>query len=356
VVESSQEEILRWGTIDFSQLLEGLVPLNDIVTGITAFTDTLAGILDILSTAIEVAGLFFIDMDDVFAAFYTTLYDLVLDTVQQLTQTGIYNLIHFTPSFAYELTPEEWCRDVGNSLFDRMDEARPILVDQEAYVCTVALVATSDSFNGLMGSWNQFCSMLGAFTNLLFNQISSWPVFGDPFTVSSGVGQVPDWRSMKLADILPGMYQAADFMMGLLDSLKPTTQKSTLLDNFVAFLNQKILTLQMFGQKIVAVLGLITTILNIEGLYTLVIEGQGDAEWVRHNLMSATGGPHDYGKYDDNGNLLPVDQQKEANYTIGTVFLITGGSSAAVNILSSFFTGQVLPSPNTAIVPPLDLP
>jgi hypothetical protein len=152
------------------------------------------------------------------------------------------------------------------------------------------------------------------------------------------------------------MNQAADYLMGLLDTLKPTSQKGDVLARFAAFLDQKIYVLQMYAQKILAVIGLISAILNIEGVYTLVIEGQGDADWVRERLNTATGGPHDYGRYDSSGNLLPESEQKQPLYTLGTMFLITGGSSAAVSILSSFFTGNLFPVYNPDIIPVPDLP
>lgn len=356
MADGSQEEILQWGTVDLSALLEGLTPLTAIIEGIDAFVDTLSTILEVLKTALDVASSLLIGIDDIFTAIYETLYDLIMDTVQQLTQTGIYNIVHYTPSLSMYLTPRQWCSAVGNSLFDTMDLERPLLVDPEAFVCAVALVTTSDSINELYGSWNQLCAMLGMFTGALFGQYENWRNPGDSLTVSAGVGQFPDWKSLRLSDIFPGMNQAADYLMGLLDTLKPTIPKSEILSQFAAFLDQKIQVLQMYGQKILAVIGLITTILNIEGLYTLVIEGQGDASWVREKLNTAIGGPHDYGKYDSSGNLLPEEDQKEATYTLGTMFLITGGSLSAVSVLSSFFGGTVFPAPNPSIPQVPDLP
>jgi hypothetical protein len=356
VANGSQEEALQWGTIDLSALLDGLTPLTAIIEGINAFTDTLSGILEILKAAINVAANFLIGIEDVFTVIYETLYDLIMDTIQQLTQTGIYNIVHYTPSLSMELTPVQWCSQVGNSLFDIMDSERPILVDPEAFVCSVALVTTSDSIKELYASWNQLCSMLGMFTGALFGQHENWRSPGDALVVSAGVGQFPNWKSLRLSDIFPGMNQAADYLMGLLDTLKPTSQKSDILARFAAFLDQKIYVLQMYGQKILAVIGLISAILNIEGVYTLVIEGQGDASWVRERLNTATGGPHDYGKYDSSGNLLPEAEQRSAEYTLGALFLITGGSLSAVSVLSSFFTGTVFPAPNSNIPQVPDLP
>jgi hypothetical protein len=334
------EAPLQWETLALADLIPS--ELEDVVDLMNELIAAVGAIMDVLNAALDVAKMFLLGLEDGLAIFYNAIVTLVESLVQQLTQTGIYNLVHYTPSFSMYMTPDEWISAVANSLDDRMDAARPILVDEFAYVGAVALMTTSDNLKDLLISWRQFCSMLGAFVGDLFLQVQGWPEPGDEFEVIPGVGQVPNWRSIKLGDVIPGLSQAGDFLMAMLNSLALPTSSLGLFEEFADFLDAKIAMMESYGAKILGVLAMISAILSVEGIYMLRITGQGDASWLKERLHTAEGGPHEYGIYDFQGNEIPEELRKSATFTLGTVFLVTGGTTSAVEFLPAFFGGNVL--------------
>jgi hypothetical protein len=259
------------------------------------------------------------------------LYDAVVlllnSFIQALTQTGVYKLTYFTPSFSNFITPEEWLRAVGRSLYDKMDERRPILIDPAAYVGAIVVMATSDNLKSLMERFNNFFRLLQGLIASL-SQISSWPTYPNEFQVVAGVGQYPNWSSIKIADIVPGMNQVCNMLIGMINNLLPPQSTSDVLDAAVSLIANKILELQEFLTKIFNVIQTINAILNFEGVFLLPVAGHGDADWLYEQWNSTQGGPLDV---------------ENATYTVGGVFLATGG--ADISTLFSFF-GLTLPQEN----------
>jgi hypothetical protein len=214
---------------------------------------------------------------------------------------------------------------VGKSLYDKMDERRPILIDPDAYVGSIIVMATADNLKDLMENFNNFFLLLQGLVASL-TQVSSWPTYPDEFQVEFGVGKEPNWSSIKIADIVPGLNQICNMLVGMVNNLLPPQPTSDVLNAAVTLLANKITELQAFLTKILAVIQIISAILSFEGVFILPVAGTGDADWLYGQWNNTIGGPLDV---------------ENATYTVGGVFLVTGGTNAAT--LFSFF-GLPVPS------------
>jgi hypothetical protein len=364
MADQNTESPLQWETIDLSKLYPEFI--DQVADAIQVFSQILTSLLELIKDALEFARAFIAYGFDVFELAFTALYDLIFSLIQQLTQTGVYTLYHYTPSFSMYMTPSQWCQDVANSLNDRMDPERPILVDPSAFVCMVCVMTTADNLKELLTTWKSFCAYLGSFAASFFGQLDNWPNPGDPFAIVPGVGNTPNWHAGRLCDVIPFMKQASDFLVGLLDSMRPTNLglTDTIIDQIIAFIEDKLLVMEKWGTKILGIMAIINAILSIEGMYYLTILGGGpdgasDAQSIGNRLISATGGPHDFGKFEDDGvTELPEELKKVATYSLGITFLAAGGTTGPKDLLYNLFrTGPPsVPNPDWSPDPLLPKP
>lgn len=283
--------------------------------------DALSTALGALGTIVDTVALFAQGMGNINEALITAAQDLITSIFQQLTQTGVFWLFHMSPSVSYTLTPQQWLSQVSNSLYDRMDERRPVLVDENAYVGAVVVMATSENLKELL---TDFYNMMELFQNSIasLSQIQSWKDPGEEFEVVSGVGRAPNWDSKKVVDIIPGLGEIAEKMLGFANSIAGPDSASDIYSGFASALSAKASYLTNFVASIQTILDTISLILNFEGAFVLPIYGQGDADWVSSQLQNSTGGP------------LDVD---DANYSIGAIFLATGGTTEPADTLFDLF-------------------
>lgn len=276
--------------------------------------------LEAMADVVGIAAEFVVGMQDANAEAIELLYDQINLVIQQLTQTGVYHLFYHSPSFAHRLPPSTWLSDVANSLNDRMDDRRPILVDPDAYVGAVVVLSCSTTLSGLMTQYNNmYAAFKGTCASLL--QIGNWPTPGSPFVVTPGVGQYPNWSSKRLQDVIPGLGDVVEKLYAFMSAIAPAPVSSGLYTAFAELLADKAALLNLVVTKILEVLNIIEIVLNFQGAYILPIYGTGDAAWFRRELLTSTGGPRDLGP--------------EYEYSVGTVFLTTGGTNAAT-LLSMF--------------------
>ena len=283
--------------------------------------DALATGLSGLGLVVDTIATFASGMDDINQLLISQAQTLINGLFQQLTQTGVYWLFHASPSVSYEMTPSNWLVQVSASLYDRMDENRPILVDPNAYVGAVVVMATSENLNDLLTEFYQMLELLQR-TFATLGQIQDWPELDEQFTVVPGVGKDPNWEQKAVVDIVPGLAEIAEKMTSFANSLFGPTAAGDIYSAFADALTSKASYLTGFVAEIETLLNTISVILNFEGAFVLPIYGQGDADWLSAQLQNSTGGPMDV---------------EDANYSVGAMFLCTGGTSTPVDVLFDLF-------------------
>lgn len=297
----------------------------DELADLLAVTEPLASVLgtalDIMADVVDVAALFVQGFSDAQAAAIAAVQDAINSVVQQLTQTGIYYLVHMAPSYSGILTPAGWTSQVASSLTDYSDPARPILVDPGAYVGAVAVCVVASTYKGMLSDYR---GMFDTFGKRIVDaaQIERWPERDDPWQVTGGVGQAPDWGSKKLGDIIPPIGEIAKKMLAFSDSITGAIGGNAIYSAFADQLRDKAALLIGFANTVSALLSSIENMLNWEGAYVLPIYGQGDATWLQSILTDSRGGPWNV---------------SGARYTAGVMFLATGGTSTQVDLLFDLF-------------------
>lgn len=297
----------------------GLLPtyITDSLDQLETVNDILATGLEGLKTAIDVLKIFIQGINDLNQIYIDAARALITSLIQQLTQTGVYSIFHVTPSVSKTMTPRQWLSQVGNSLYDRMDERRPILVDPYAYIGATVILGTSENLREL---FDNFYNLMDMLKNLLgkLGQSANWKDVGSEFEVIPGVGKIPNWRSVKIVDIIPYLDVIVEKLISYSNSILGPSDASSIYDEYIVQLQEKIDFLVGFIQSIEDIVNLLSVILNFEGAFVLPIFGQGDAAWLVNELTTSIGGPMDV---------------EDANYTVGGMFLVTGGTTAPMETL-----------------------
>lgn len=309
----------NWISFDPSDLYPQ--EIDDALGGFSTVVSTLSSALDTLGDIIDVISAFAGGIDDINAAIIEAVQDLIVSITQQLTQTGVFQLFHTSPSVSYTLPPRQWLADVAASLTDRMDERRPILVDESAYVGAVVVLATSENLKDLFTDYYNLSQLFQRRIARL-SQINNWPVVGQEFTVEEGVGREPNWNSKKVVDIIPRLGEITEKMLGFANSISGPASSSDLYGNFADMLSAKASYLTNFVSDIEDILNAISLVLNFDGAYVLPIYGQGDADWLKTQLLNSSGGPLD---------------AEDANYSMGAMLLSTGATTTPADTLFSLF-------------------
>jgi hypothetical protein len=291
--------------------------ITDQLDKFTDVNELLATGLETLKTVVELIAKFIQGVQDLNAAYIEAARLLINSIVQQLTQTGVYALFHVTPSVSYTMTPRQWLSHASASLYDKMDARRPILVDPYAFVGAAVIMATSENLRSLLDNFYNLMELLKNVIGSL-DQVRSWKDFGEEFEVVEGVGRVPNWESKKIVDIVPYLDVIVEKLLSYANSILGPSDASSIYSEYIEKLQDKIDYLVNFIKSIEDIVNLIAVILNFEGAFVLPIFGQGDAAWLSGELINSTGGPMD----------VP-----DANYTVGGMFLTTGGTTAPMETL-----------------------
>lgn len=295
--------------------------IDDALDSFGTVVGVLSNALDALADVIEIIAAFAGGIDDINEAIIKAVQDLIVSILQQLTQTGVFQLFHMSPSVSYTLTPRQWLSQVAASFDDRMDSRRPILVDENAHVGAVVVLATSDNLKDL---FTKYYNMTQLFQRKIagLDQINNWNQVGEEFTVQEGVGREPNWNSKKIVDIIPRLSEISEKMLGFANSLSGPVSSSDIYSSFASLLSSKANYLTNFVSEIENILNAIAVVLNFDGAYVLPIYGQGDADWVKSQLLTSEGGPLD---------------EEDANYCMGVMLLTSGGTTQPADTLFTLF-------------------
>ena len=301
----------EWREFDPSVVVpEGL---QDMLDAANQFVEGMHTILNAMKTALDIAAQFMSAVDDIQKALIENVYTLIDAVIQNLTQTGVYGTFHGPVSFTQWLPPSLWASDVAASFSDWFDANRPILPTPQ-FIGGIAIVGVSDTHNGLLDMHRKMFDMFNRFIASI-DQLGRWPHRQDPWVVYPGIGRAPNWRSMRVADVVPVLGELADVLIAFKDMIEPTLSMKDVYGEFADLLQGKVNQLAAWSSRIVEILALIDTILGWEGAYYLPIEGEFDEDGIQAEFVQSTGGPMD----------IPG-----ANYTSGMVFLGIGGTGQAL--------------------------
>lgn len=289
----------------------------DLVEACGTVGDSVATVLEVSADVLDVVKNFVGGYVDPLTSVVSELQDLIASTVQAFTQTGVYVLKHVPLSSKLSSTPSRWLSEVASSLDDIYDESRPILVDENAYVGAAVMLATSRYYKDVMQIYSDMMELFDIVIPSL-DQISKWKSIGEEFEVVSGVGRAPDWESKRLIDYIPELGKIADIFVNFSDSISTARTATDLYDAFANQLRDKANVLRSISDTVEALSDSIASKLGFEGAYILPIYGQGDKAWLQGQLVNSTGGPLDL---------------EDANFSVGVVFLATGGTSEPADLL-----------------------
>jgi hypothetical protein len=314
----------EWTTLDPQKLLpDSVTELSDACASVG---DSMATVLETAADVLDIVKNFVKGYDDALHGIVDTLQNLIADTVQQLTQTGVYVLKHAPPSYKSPTRPRSWLHQVAISVDDVYDEKRPILVDPNGYVGAVVLMATTNDFQDLYRKFRGLLSLFGMLAPTI-EQIELWPSAGDEFIVKPGVGQAPDWDAKRLVDYIPKLGEVADIFLNFSDSVSTAATAVDLYGMFADQLRLKAQVLRQIATRVKDIMDEIADSFTFSQVHLLPIFGQGDSEWLKDQIENSTGGPL---------------EAEGAEHSLGVVFLATGATSTPAELLFSLM-GLTIP-------------
>lgn len=300
--------VAKWTEFDPAALFPQ--EMADLMSIIQSTANTVGTAVDLLADVADLVALIAQGLMDAQTAVVAALRQAVYAVIQQLQTTGVYWTWHLPISFTDTLTPARWCNDVAASFDDLMDEDRPMM-PTPAFVGMVAIVGTTGSFGDLLGLLEKLFALMGKFVSPDW-QRSRWIAREDPFLVVPGVGQAPDWGSLKLMDVIPPIGLIVDKLQEFCEWLN--TAEKGLIKDFADLLRAKAQVIKDFADTLQDILDLLLSLLSMDGLFVLSVYGEYDGEGLKDALRHTEGGPMEV---------------EGANFTGGLAFLATGGTSAS---------------------------
>lgn len=287
--------------------------IDDILSAAQSLTDALGTALDLMATVVDVASNFVGTFADIQAALIEAVY-LAIDAVtQNLTETGIYATFHAPVSLTQRMSPSSWLYQVGNSVRDFTDSRRPVLPTPQ-FIGGVCVVCVSDTYRGLLDSYRGLFDMFKKFIASV-EQLARWPQPDNPWEPKSGVGRAPDWKSLKLGDIVPPIGDLANKLQSFKDIIASMDNPKDMYKDFAELLSTKAELLKGWADQILSYLEILGKILGWQGAYALPIRGEFNEDTLLQELVSSTGGPRDI---------------VGADYTAGAMFIGIGGAGTAL--------------------------
>lgn len=305
----------EWKSFNPSDLMPN--EIMDLASTCSSVGDQVATVLDAAATVLDVIKNFVSGYNDPLASVIDSLQDLIMSTVQQFTQAGVYMLKHVPLSSKIPASPTKWLYDVASSLDDVYDENRPILVDPNAYIGAVVFMATSQYYKDLMSLFYGMLRLFGL-AGPTEDQIAAWKDIGVDIPIVPGVGRAPDWESKRMIDFIPELGTLADLLINFSLGIAAAQGASDLYSMFADQLAAKAEALRSIADDAASIASKFEQNMGFEGAYMLPIYGQGDKEWLQSQLINSTGGPRDI---------------RGAQFSLGVVFLATGGTSTPADLL-----------------------
>lgn len=292
------------------------------ISTVESTAQTLGTSLDLAADIVDLVALFVQGVADVNATLIAAAQDLIESVTQQLLGTGVFMLNHIPATPSLRVNPQIWLQEVANSLNDTFDTERPILNDPGAFVGAIVIMGTGPDYRQLMIDFKSLFDLFKATVAELL-QISKMKLPGEePEVISPGVGQVPDWKSTTIAELVPEIGEIAKQLVEFSKFIESAKGASVIYSRYANVLRNKANALRGISSRISTTVAALTAALLQSGAYLLPIYGQMDKAGVQQQLLTSTGGPLALG---------------DSQFAAGFMFLSTGGTTTPRDILFDLF-------------------
>lgn len=253
------------------------------IPGFEEVKDSLGAALDITITTIEtiqamyeVVKLFTFAVLDPLQEALEFIRAEAQSVTELLTETGAYALFHAPVTLGAQVNPAQMMSIIANSMLDEGDPNRPDFDFPQEQLGFVVLF-TGPNFDELMRQFSSFMEiMLRPFkvrTRYKTKEELQAEFADNP---NRGKGKAPDWESTQLGELFPVMVLAKNAMIEVLALIQFALDTVTLIETFIAYLDQKIAALNRLTallqdvQEAIDALSLIPPgdVLFFEGIYT----------------------------------------------------------------------------------------
>lgn len=296
--------------------------MADAIDQVQSTADTLGAALDIAASIMDLVGTFVSSTADLNEAIIDSMQALIDSLIQQLLGTGVYMLTHIPDTFALRVNPQRWLVEVSYSLNDVFDPNVPLLVDPFAYVGGLVVLGVGPDFRELMKQFRALFELFGALIASI-EQLDDIVLPGEtPTVIPSGVGKAPNWESITVAKLVPGIGTIVEQLRSFSQFIEKAKRGNELYERFGNLLRNKANALRAIADAIQQALDDIAAALDVAGAYILPIYGQMDKRTLQAVLLTSEGGPLDLG-----------DNQ----FAAGFMFLAQGGTTAPRDVLFDLF-------------------
>lgn len=269
------------------QIREKLSPIPEIIEnaseGILTGLAVLQGVVDLLSSAVDLLALVLRISVDVLQGVYILVNEILEQLIELLQGTSLSFLYHFPTSPKARRRPNEILYDIGMSYLDKEDSNRPIL-NKDGHGAVVVGIWSLPDLNALMEVFDNILKKFRGFDGLS-DDLSGLGELNDPFTdlefrvEGGGSGMAPDWgKTYALSDI--------PIFKKLLYGLTETLLQLSTLKGFFDKINEIIRTVNLRISRITELATqLISTIASLIDFFTFgsplalfICAGKGDSE------------------------------------------------------------------------------
>jgi hypothetical protein len=300
-------------------ILASIPGLDALVSIIKPPLQVIVALLQVIAALLDALAAILIGLPDILRALIMAAYALLRDIINDLLNTGAYMYldvpgitpressiretgIYIDPVADWKagraagrppVTPDGWTRwsnRFAASFNDPGDLQRPV-VTEGAPIQAIFIVAAAPSLDAIA----QFIYLLGKLLNidkfkLAFEKYD--PPHPDPRRMRAKKvnSTPPDWRAVRLRDILPpleGLLMIPEALKGLLSAVD---NLSALIKNLAAAIHDKANLLLQMAAAVQAIIDLLDA-LKSTGFYSLGVATQGGVTGLKDAFMTASNRP-----------------------------------------------------------------
>jgi len=193
-----------------------------------------------------------------------------------LTETGAFATFHAPVTPSAQLNPNQMMAALSESLVDKGDPNRPDFQFPQEHVGFLFLME-GPNYGAVMRDFSRFMeAFLRPFKSRVRYKTKEelQAEFGN--NTARGRGKAPDWESTNIGKLFPIMFEVKNVMLYILGILQYAEDTITLINAFIAYLDEKKSALNHLAQLLndvdegIALLGSLPPahVLFIEGVYT----------------------------------------------------------------------------------------
>jgi len=236
--------------------------------------DAMAGLLETLSGLVGAAS---DPLNAALAALIQLIQELV-DTITGLLNSGVYFYVDKGPYFAGGRPDglEGFLSRWEGSFDDVGDQNRPQFdggIGFGGSTSAMFFVVGGDDIEQLRPAM----TALGKLFNVPALQLEETeePILDYPASVEQGLSTPPDWRSVKLADVIPPFEKLGQTLQRVIGMISVGESYCKMLEDLAQVISDKAAALGQLGDEIQAVVDDIDALSAADGLYVLHVEAAG---------------------------------------------------------------------------------